>query len=163
MASRMRYHSGVVRYIFAKTSASYPIEEGDLVAIESGVAYPASHYTSASTFKASFAGIAVNKRGWQTSEWGFMAPTTVDPGWVMIAVSGVWLMDAVSYAYAAGSLVKAYTPSSALSNQKVTYGGVYSDAIGKACPNYDVLGVAQTVVPVELLSQTTHTDVMSGQ
>ena len=166
MASLMRYRKGVVAYVALETGET-AIEAGDLVYESAGVAYPASALADAGTaaqnrvaFAAAFAGVAALKTGLQTGETSFKI--TTDPGFTLVAVSGVWEYPSAATSWVTGNLVGVYADADGCSDQQVAQVTLVTETIGVAEVPYNALGDSQTAILVHLRSQLMRSSV-SGQ
>jgi hypothetical protein len=173
MSSQMRYRKGVVKYLSFPTHASYPIEEGDLCWLHSdGKVYPAyaayavlgdlgSAAQNRVGFASRFVGVAVKKTGLQAGETSFKL--TVDPGYTLVAISGIFEYDSTSQTWAPANLVGIYNDATYNSNQKVDKVTAIGEAIGTAVVAYDSLGdAAQTTVMVDLRPQAAYDQAIAG-
>jgi hypothetical protein len=171
MASKLRYVSGVVQYLVLPTAndaaAAHAIEEGDLVYVTGGVAYPASHLADGGSaavnraaFAAAFCGVAVQKVGLQSGETSFKL--TTDPGYILVAVTGCWRFVSAATSWAPGDMVGVYNDATDNSDQQVAKVTAYNEAIGVAVVPYAALGSSQTEIVVMLRSPFIYDAVQSG-
>jgi len=160
----MRWREGVVKYVPMPTHNSYPIEQGDLLWKHSdGKVYPASACTTVlgdagtaaqnrQQFASRFAGVADRKVGLQSGETVFNLPGTYNPGYILVATSGVFAFPVASTSFVSGDLVGVYNDATDSSNQVVAKVTAVDEAIGTAKVPVAALGAAVTEVLVDIKS-----------
>jgi hypothetical protein len=117
MASAMKYRSGVIQYVPLGTDPSHACEEGDLVGWKTATntngvsmlcAEPATTFSTALDFKNHFAGVVMHKTGLQSyvdgagnthTEFSFNLPLVTDPGYTLVATTGVFEYDNLGMDY----------------------------------------------------------------
>lgn len=171
MASNKTYRYGIVARVCLPTSgASFAIEDGDLCYFStyakaaSALADQGAAADNRAAFAAAFAGVALKKIGLQSGETSFKL--TTDPGYVDVAVTGVFEYPCAATSWAPGDLVGIYAPtdnSKIVDSQKVAKVTTYAEAIGVAIVPHQAIGTSQTTILVALRSPLVHDGIMSGQ
>jgi len=167
MASRFLYRGGALDIVAIPSNDSYPVEEGDLVAVVEGKAVPAADMSDVgdaaanrAAFRAAFAGVALQKNGLQYGETSFKL--TTDKGYVLVATSGDFEYECGATAWKTGYRVGVYNDGTDNSNQRVVKVDIDAEAIGIAKVPYNALGTEQTRIIVSIRSVLMVQPVNSG-
>jgi hypothetical protein len=171
MASTFRYRGGDTKEVLAKTHASYPIEEGDLVfrhpadkTVRAAADMPnqGSIALNQDAFAEYFLGVALQKNGLQTGEKSFRLVT--DEGMIRVATAGRFEFDCAATQWQLGDPVAVGADTNGCFSQKVaaaaTDGALQNErAIARAVPGPAGLSNSMTRVTVEIVSRIMNPDV----
>lgn len=173
MSSQKRYRGGVMKMLHLPTAGdgdttpAHAFEDGDLVYVTGGVAYPASHLAdqgdaaaNRAAFGPMFAGVAIRKTGLQTGEKSFKL--TTDPGVVLVATSGIFEYPCAATSWKPNDLVAVYADADGCYDQQVASTAVYAEVIGTAVVPLAAIGTSQTSILVDIRPLASFDQVSSG-
>jgi len=162
MSNVHRYRRGETNPIQLATSATYPVEIGDLCfrnPADSKTVRPAgsmadqlSAALNRDTFRQHFAGVCLQKIGLQSGEVSFQLHPRPDAA--VLATEGEFEFDCDSTVWYPGDLVGVCENAggTALLPQKVVKVTSYAEAVAVAVPEANCIGVARTTVNVRLFA-----------
>lgn len=128
MANNMRWRWGETNPVCVEIGASVAVEIGDLLYLDSGSVYPASHLSSSGTiatkqssFGSKFLGVAMQ------------AKSSGRANMIRVATSGVFSFDCASASFLFGDLVTpaANSSSNGLEDQKIVETSTAAAGIGR--------------------------------